>query len=115
MEEDGKRIKGGMGTVGSVEEPQGMQENFWDDLSGEPLEAEGVRKARQEELEEFRRQGVYRKVPINKVFLSLHLALSWWRVFVVSQQPIDFVSAEAQPHEDKEGLWAEQARLVRAD
>ena len=40
----------------------------WDDISGEPLDSEGVRRARKDELEEFRRHGVYRKVPISRCF-----------------------------------------------
>ena len=39
---------------------------FWDDLSGEELEAEGVRRARAEEMEEFRKHGVYTKVPLEE-------------------------------------------------
>ena len=37
---------------------------FWDDLSGKPLNPELVRKARAEEMSEYARHGVYRIVPI---------------------------------------------------
>ena len=39
---------------------------YWDDMSGEPLDSEMVRKARQEEMEEFRKHQVYVKVPIQE-------------------------------------------------
>ena len=41
----------------------GVQE-YWDDMSGKRLEPELVRKARMEEMEEFRKHGVYVKVPL---------------------------------------------------
>ena len=37
---------------------------FWDDLSGKPLRAELVRKARMDEMGEVAKHGVYRLVPI---------------------------------------------------
>ena len=38
-------------------------QEYWDDVSGVPLRPEVVRKARQYELQEFRKHGVYSKVP----------------------------------------------------
>ena len=38
----------------------------WDDVSGEPLNTRKVRKARGEEITEFHKHGVYRKVPIRE-------------------------------------------------
>ena len=39
---------------------------FWDDLSGKPLDAEEVRKARVEEMGEFAKHQVYEKVPTEE-------------------------------------------------
>ena len=39
---------------------------FWDDVSGEPLDTEGVLQARKEELVEVHKHGVYKKVPISQ-------------------------------------------------
>ena len=36
---------------------------YWDEVSGKALDPEGVKKARKEEMEEFKRHGVYVKVP----------------------------------------------------
>ena len=57
---------GGIGAVGAVDEPQWYQEEFWDDISGKKLNSELVYKARAEEIEEFRKHGVYIKVPISE-------------------------------------------------
>ena len=39
---------------------------YYDDMSGKELPEEGVRKARQEELGELKKHGVYRKVPLKE-------------------------------------------------
>ena len=63
MKWDGRMRDTGLGLVFAVEE--GEQEvMFWDSVSGQPLDFEGVLEARREELEEFRKHGVYHKVPI---------------------------------------------------
>jgi hypothetical protein len=61
LRRDGRIVPGGRELVMAVDEPE-----FWDDLSGEALDTREVRKARKEELEEFRKQGVYTKVPIKE-------------------------------------------------
>ncbi len=42
------------------------QERVWGDISGEELDASMVAAARVEEMEEFRKHGVYVKVPISQ-------------------------------------------------
>ena len=62
MIEDG-RI--GLGMVGSMYRgPEGTQ--YYDDIPGEPLEEARINMAREEELEEFRKHGVYTKVPLQE-------------------------------------------------
>ena len=39
-----------------------------DDLSGKPLNPERVKKARREEMEEFRKHGVYNKIPVGRAW-----------------------------------------------
>ena len=39
---------------------------YWDDVSGEPLDTEGVQQARKEELVHVHKHEVYRKVPISQ-------------------------------------------------
>ena len=41
---------------------------FWDEITGKPLDFEGVIKAREEELEEFRKHNVYTKVPVEECY-----------------------------------------------
>merc|ERR1711989_21862 len=41
---------------------------FYDDMSGETLKPELVRKARQEEMRTFRELGVYEKVPLQQCY-----------------------------------------------
>ena len=41
---------------------QGGASGYWDDLSGKPLEAELVKKAREEEMAEVRKHNVYKKI-----------------------------------------------------
>jgi hypothetical protein len=55
-----------LGCIGSVSQSLGEQAKFWDDMSGEELEGEGVRKAREEEMEEFKKHEVYEKVPLSE-------------------------------------------------
>ena len=60
---DGRVRAGGVGSVGkSVSDKM----KFWDDLSGEELEPELVEAARCEEMEEYRKHGVYKKVPLEE-------------------------------------------------
>ena len=48
------------------EENPGRGQEFWDDVSGEKLDPELVRKARAEEMKEFAKHKVYRKVPLEE-------------------------------------------------
>ena len=63
---------GTCGEIGSVtaEEPSGLNiadvAQYWDEISGEPLDTEEVNKARSEEIIEVRKHNVYTKVPITE-------------------------------------------------
>ena len=63
--------------VDEVEEREGDEESedwmkqhdgepMWDDASGKPLDPKLVGEAREEELREFRKLGVYIKVPVSR-------------------------------------------------
>ena len=65
MEEDGKLEKGSVGVIMAVD-PFNNYKQFWDDVSGEPLDTEGVLQARKEELVHVHRHEVYKKVPISQ-------------------------------------------------
>ena len=49
---------------------QGGEPEFWDDLSGKPLDTEMVLKAREDEMGEFAKHGVYEKVPVSECWNS---------------------------------------------
>ena len=67
MKWDGRMRDTGLGLVFVVEE--GEQEIvFWDSVSGQPLDFEGVLRARREELDEFAKHKVYHKVPIQECY-----------------------------------------------
>ena len=51
-------MRGGLGSVCAVDDYQEGQ-GHWDDISGKALGQEGVNKARQDDMEEFRKHGVY--------------------------------------------------------
>ena len=51
--------------LGSVDEVAGSQK-IWDDISGQELNLEWVKKAREEYMKEFKKHGVYTKVPIEE-------------------------------------------------
>ena len=44
---------------------------FYDNLTGEASDFEGVIKARADEMEELRKHGVYRKLPIKECYDKL--------------------------------------------
>ena len=44
----------------------GVPKQIFDDISGEPLDAEGVKEARKEEIREVRKHEVYVKVPLKE-------------------------------------------------
>jgi len=65
MEIDGRLNNSGVGCVFALE--QGEKEfMFYDDVTGEPLDFEGVIRARAEEIAEYRKHNVYSKVPISE-------------------------------------------------
>ena len=51
--------------LGSVDEVAGIQK-IWDDISGQELDYEIVKRARAEEMKEFKKHNVYTKVPIEE-------------------------------------------------
>ena len=65
LKDDEIIISGGLGNVAPEETINYIVGEFWDDLSGEALDPEGVKQARREELEEVKKHRVYRNVPIN--------------------------------------------------
>ena len=65
MKEDRRITSGDVAAVVPDDKEDDIQQ-FWDDISGKPLDIEGVRKARREELEELKKHNVYRKVPVSK-------------------------------------------------
>ena len=67
MKVDGRLQDTGVGCVFAMEEGE-TEWVFYDDVTGEALDWEGVIKAREEEIEEFRKHGVYHKVPITKCY-----------------------------------------------
>jgi hypothetical protein len=67
MKIDGRLQDTGVGCVFAMEEGE-TEWVFYDDVTGETLDWEGVIKAREEEIEEFCKHGVYHKVPITKCY-----------------------------------------------
>ena len=65
MKRDGRYESDKELRLGSVDEVTGSQ-RIWDDISGQELNLEWVKKARAEELKEFKKHGVYTKVPIEE-------------------------------------------------
>ena len=61
LKNDG-RFNGGAFMLTHPEEQNG---HYWDDLSGVKLEPLGVQNARQEDMKEFEKHGVYQNVPIK--------------------------------------------------
>ena len=74
MESDGRAGEGHAGSVCAVdrewtpedESERTEIEEYWDDMSGQRLDPAKVRAARQEEMREFMKHGVYVKVPIEE-------------------------------------------------
>merc|ERR1712026_611221 len=50
----------------SEEDGNAGEEQYWDDLTGEPLDRDGVKHAREDEMSEVRKHRVYTKVPISE-------------------------------------------------
>ena len=65
MQFDGRLSNTGCGSVFAVEEGE-TECVFYDDVTGEALDYEGVLKARAEEIKEFRKHNVYSKVPLKQ-------------------------------------------------
>ena len=51
-----------------ISECEAQLEQFWDDISGKSLDPDGVRAAREEEMAEGQKHGLYVKVPIDECF-----------------------------------------------
>ena len=73
MRDDGRMRKGHGGAMCAVDEGKldwseatedEAEGRFWDDISGKEMDPEKVRKAREEEMDEYRKHGVYEKVPV---------------------------------------------------
>ncbi len=64
LERDRRIERGFIGSVEANEHSQG--EEYWDDINGKKLDPELVGLARKEEIEEYRKHGVYEKVPIEE-------------------------------------------------
>ena len=58
----------GIGSKDKIDEGEEQIIDFesWDDVSGEPLDTRKVKQAREEEMTEFHKHTVYRKVPIRE-------------------------------------------------
>jgi hypothetical protein len=59
---NGRIVDGSFCTSCAIDNVEVCEEEFWDDVSGEPLDPDLVRKARAEEMDEIRKHGVYKKV-----------------------------------------------------
>ena len=66
MEVDERISRGELGSIGAFSSEGSEAKQYWDDLSGKSLNPSLVRKAREEEMAEFRKHGVYVKVPLRK-------------------------------------------------
>ena len=66
MIQDGRIVAGQIGAIMKDDEEDYNYQQYWDELSGEPLDTEGVKNARKEEIQEFKRHNVYKKVPISR-------------------------------------------------
>ena len=70
MKDDGRISDGCLGSVAKFEETgaeyQEQFKQYWDDITGRELDPNKVKIARQEEMAEFRKHGVYVKVPISE-------------------------------------------------
>ena len=64
---DGRLHEIGVGCVFAMEEGE-TELVFYDDVSGEVLDWDGVIQARAEEINEFLKHGVYHKVPIQECY-----------------------------------------------
>ena len=64
---DGRLHETGVGCVFAMEEGE-TELVFYDDVSGEVLDWDGVIEARAEEIKEFHKHGVYHKVPIQECY-----------------------------------------------
>ena len=65
MKADGRIEPGLLGMICPTEEGG---EEAWDDVTGKRLRIDGVRRARNEEIIEFKKHGVYIKVPIEECY-----------------------------------------------
>ena len=80
---------------------------FWDDITGEPLDPEQVAKARAEEMVEFRKHGVYVKAPVSQCVHETGkppIAVRWVDVNKGDQEHPEYrsrlVAKELRTHKD---------------
>ena len=64
--EDERIVDGYRGTIAAFDAEGNSEKQYWDDLSGKRLNPKLVKEARKEEMVEFRKHGVYVKVPIQR-------------------------------------------------
>ena len=98
MRMDGRVIAGGIGNVMPAEEDSVEWGQYYDDISGEALNPQLVKKAREEEMREFKKHGVYTKVDIQEA----------WRV--TGKGPIDVRWVDINKGDIKEPEY--RSRLV---
>lgn len=65
MKKDGRIQRGGIGAVMAEDETEDDWNEADDDVTGEQLDAEGVKQARRDEIEEIKKHRVYTKVPVK--------------------------------------------------
>ena len=66
MEADERVASRGLGSIAAFDREDSEAKQYWDDLSGKRLDPKLVKEARKEEMAEFRKHGVYAKVPIQQ-------------------------------------------------
>ena len=72
MESDRRVSKGNQGSVAASDKVYDAAEEFWDDLTGKRLDPKLVKAARKEEMDEYRKHGVYVKVDEGQCWLETH-------------------------------------------
>ena len=77
MKYDGRLNDTGIGCAFAVEEGELQELIFYDDVTGEMLDFDEVMKAWADEIREFRKHGVYRKVPIQECYDRTGKSTHW--------------------------------------
>ena len=66
LEVDERLAGGRLGRIAAFDKEGIDTKQYWDDLSGKRLNSELVKRAREEGMSEYRKHGVYIKVPIQQ-------------------------------------------------